>query len=131
MTQHSPYHETDTLAATEVADSAAFSAASVITGELAATEGVGCTDPVVLASMDRLLQSLTSQTKPRKRHPATDIRRIEAATGKIVIGVTIGDDGRVTSYTFAGAPAAETNLFEAEADEVLEQWKRKKNADQS
>jgi Ni,Fe-hydrogenase III large subunit len=83
----------------------------------------------MLASMDRLLQSLMSQTKPRKRHPATDIRRIEAATGKIVIGVTIGDDGRVTSYTFAGGPA--TNLFAAEADEELEQWKRKKNAGQS
>jgi hypothetical protein len=76
---------------------------------------VFCEDPALLASTDRLLQRLTSQTKSRKRRPATDIKRIEATTGKVVTGVTLGDDGRVASYTFAEAPATETNPFEAEA----------------
>jgi hypothetical protein len=73
---------------------------------------VCCEEPALLAS--RLLQRLRSQTKPRKRHPASDIKRIEAVPGKVVKAVTLGDDGRVTGYTFDGAPATE-NPFDVEA----------------
>jgi hypothetical protein len=103
--------------------------------EVLAADGVlaalsACNTPHVVIALSRTCLALPSlQTKPRKSRPATDIKRIQKATGKRVTGVTFRDDGGVKSYT--SREATETNPSEAEADEALAQWKRKKNADQS